>query len=229
MSEPAHATDEVVLTPMRRTDVAELARIHERAFSGFFLASLGTPFLREFYRGYLTDPSAVAIVARHADTGRPIGCAVGTVEPEGFYGRLLRRRGLAFALAGARAALTHPRVVAPRLLAAVKYRGDTPAGSGGALFASMCVDPNTGSRGVGGRLSRAWSEGAAARGATRAYLTTDADDNDAVNRHHRRHGWSIDADYRTPAGRHMYRYVKALTPAAGENGADPAQEHQEKS
>lgn len=201
---------DVILTPMRATDVGELARIHERAFQGFFLASLGTPFLREFYRGYLTDPSSVAIVARDAATGRPIGCAVGTVEPEGFYGRLLRRRGLAFALAGARAAVTRPRVVAPRLLSAVRYRGDAPEGSGGALFASMCVDPNTSSRGVGARLSQAWSEGAAARGATRAYLTTDADDNDAVNRHHQRHGWTIDADYRTAAGRHMYRYVKAL-------------------
>ena len=79
----------------------------------------------------------------------------------------------------------------------------------------MCVDPNTSSRGVGARLSRAWSEGAAARGATRAYLTTDADDNDAVNRHHQRQGWTIDADYRTAAGRHMYRYVKDLA-APGE-------------
>lgn len=206
---------DVILTPMRPTDVGELARIHERAFQGFFLASLGTPFLREFYRGYLTDPSSVAIVAREAATGRPIGCAVGTVEPEGFYGRLLRRRGPAFALAGARAAVTRPRVVVPRLLAAVRYRGDAPEGSGGALFASMCVDPNTSSRGVGARLSRAWSEGAAARGATRAYLTTDADDNDAVNRHHQRQGWTIDADYRTAAGRHMYRYVKDLA-APGE-------------
>lgn len=211
MNTPARRTPPVVtLTGMRRTDVAELARVHEEAFAGFFLTRLGLPFLREFYRGYLTDPSAVTVVARLAD-GRPVGVAVGTVEPAGFYSRLLRRRGIAFALAGARAAITHPRVVAPRLISAVRYRGDAPAGSGGALFASMCVSPAAAGAGVGGRLSAAWSTQAAARGATRAYLTTDADDNDAVNRHHQAHGWHIDATYTTATGRRMHRYVQDLT------------------
>lgn len=205
----APAAPAVHLTPMRRTDVAELARIHERAFAGFFLASLGQPFLREFYRGYLTDPSAVTVVAR-LERGRPVGVAVGTVEPEGFYARLLRRRGAAFALAGARAALTRPRVVVPRLVRAMRYRGDAPPGSQGALFASMCVSPHLTGGGVGARLSQAWSQGAAARGARSAYLTTDADNNDAVNRHHQRHGWTIDSEFTTPAGRRMYRYVKPL-------------------
>lgn len=211
---PRPETPEVTLTGMRRTDVAELARIHERAFTGFFLTRLGQPFLREFYRGYLTDGSAVTVVARLAN-GRPVGVAVGTVEPEGFYARLLRRRGLAFALAGARGALAHPTVVAPRLLAAVRYRGDAPEGSGGALFASMCVSPAMAGAGIGGRLSTAWSAAAAGRGATRAYLTTDAVGNDAVNRHHRAHGWTVESEFITAAGRRMYRYTRDLTRLTG--------------
>ncbi len=109
---------------LARCDARALARVHRRGFPGFFLADLGEPFLRQLYLGYAADPTAITAVAR-AD-GRPVGAVLGTSAPAGFYGRLLRRRGPAFALAGARAALRDPRVL-PRLAAAVRYRGDAPA------------------------------------------------------------------------------------------------------
>lgn len=109
---------------LARCDARALARVHRRGFPGFFLAELGEPFLRQLYLGYAADPTAITAVAR-AD-GRPVGAVLGTSAPAGFYGRLLRRRGPAFALAGARAALRDPRVL-PRLVGAVRYRGDAPA------------------------------------------------------------------------------------------------------
>ncbi len=213
MSEPTgrHPDDVVVLRPLRADDVATLAAIHAQAFAGFFLAQLGEPFLREFYRGFLGDPTAVTVVAA-TPTG-PLGAAVGTTQPRAFYRRLLVRRWWAFALAGARALLRRPSATG-RLVRAVAYRGDPVPGIEGALFASMCVDPAAGGTGLGGRLSRAWSVAAAAHGAPVAYLTTDRDGNDAVNRHHRRHGWRVERHLLTPQGRRMTRYVKDLGPAS---------------
>lgn len=204
----------VELTRLTEADVPAVAALHKRSFSGFFLAQLGEPFLREFYRGFLGDPSAIAIVAREpgsaAEPGRILGIAVGTVRPESFYGRLLKRRWYRFALAGAQAAARDPRVIR-RLLRAVRYRGDAPSSvPGAALFASMCVEPDTAGRGVGSQLSDAWSGRAAELGATSAYLTTDRDGNDGVNRHHQRHGWRLESRYETPEGRRMNRYVKDL-------------------
>lgn len=207
------STNEVELTELRAADIPRLAAIHREAFSGFFLAQLGEGFLREFYRGFLADPSAIAVVARRAGSGggQPIGIAVGTVEPAGFYGRLLRRRWHGFARAAAGTAVRRPATI-PRLLRAVAYRGDAPERlPDAALFASMCVDPAAGGGGIGARLSQAWSLRAQALGARRAYLTTDRDDNEAVNRHHQRHGWRIESTYTTPEGRRMNRYVKDLT------------------
>ncbi|GAB97094.1 GNAT superfamily N-acetyltransferase [Kineosphaera limosa] len=201
-------TEPVELTQLREEDVAALAAIHRRAFSGFFLAELGEGFLREFYRGFLHDDTAIAVVARTADG--PIGAAVGTVAPQSFYSRLLKRRWHGFARAATGTALRHPRTI-PRLARAVLYRGDAPEGlPDAALFASMCVDTSHAGGGVGAQLSQAWSARARALGAHRAYLTTDADDNDAVNRHHQRHGWIIESSYTTPEGRRMHRYVKTL-------------------
>ncbi len=211
---------DITLTRLRPGDVATLASMHRRAFSGFFLAQLGEPFLREFYRGFLDDPTAITVVARDGGVdeaaGPPLGVAVGTVASESFYGRLLRRRWYRFALAGAQAAARDPKVVR-RLVRAVRFRGDTPAGLDAALFASMCVEPSTGGRGVGHLLANAWADEATRLGATRGYLTTDRDDNDAVNRFHVRHGWHIESQFETPEGRAMNRYVIDL-PRPAETG-----------
>ncbi|MBO3144830.1 hypothetical protein GZ197_03880 [Dermatophilus congolensis] len=93
---------------------------------------------------------------------------------------------------------------------ALHYRGDTPPGSNGALLASICISPTLKKTGTGAKLTHTWTTCAHRHGATSAYLTTDADNNDAVNRHYSRQGWTIESTYTTPAGRRMHRYVKEL-------------------
>ncbi len=208
---------DIILTRMRPADVPALAAMHRRAFGGFFLAQLGEPFLREFYRGFLSDSSSITVVGRDGGAdGALLGVAVGTLASESFYGRLLRRRWHRFAVAGARAAIRDPRVVG-RLIQAVRFRGDTPPGLDAALFASMCVEPAAAGRGVGHLLANGWADEATRLGAERGYLTTDRDDNDAVNRFHARHGWHIESQYQTPQGRRMNRYVIEL-PRPGDTG-----------
>jgi ribosomal protein S18 acetylase RimI-like enzyme len=190
-------------------DVDDAALLHQRAFPNFFLSSLGEPFLVQFYRGFLADASAVALVARDQyDQLR--GLAVGTVQPAGFFRRLLARRWPGFALASVRAVVRQPSA-GPRLLAAVHYRGG--ASGDGALLSSICVDPECQGSGLGGRLLRGWMAEVRRRGASSAFLTTDAEHNDAVNAFYQSHGWVLDQRIRTPAGRIMHRYVVPLEPA----------------
>jgi len=155
----------VSLGPLGKADPEPLARLHREAFPGFFLSSRGEPFLVQFYRGFLDDDTAVTVVARASD-GTVLGAAVGTTHPAGFFGRLLRRRLVGFATASARAALRDPRRI-PRLLRAVRYRGDTAGEHDGALLSSICMDPVAQRSGVGRRLLTAWLDGTAERGAPR--------------------------------------------------------------
>ena len=189
-------------------DVAELARLHRRAFPGFFLSALGEPFLVQFYRGFLDDQSAVTVVAR-SSSGRLLGAVVGTTEPVGYFGRLLRRQWAGFAMAGARAFVARPSA-APRLCRAVMYRGDAPADHSGALLSSICVDPSMHGHGVGNQLIEAWTSRARELGASMAFLTTDAVDNDGPNRFYQAQGWMLTATYRTREGRPMNRYSRSL-------------------
>lgn len=194
--------------PMTTDDVTSLARLHQTAFPGFFLSTLGERFLVQFYRGFLGDASAVTVVARDGD-GVPRGAVVGTTEPDGFFGRLLRRQWAGFVAASVIAVLRRPSV-SLRLLDAVRYRGDVRGADSAALLSSICVEPGWQGRGLGRRLVEDWEEQAIAAGAERAVLTTDALGNDATIAFYRARGWHVDAEYETPEGRPMIRYAKKL-------------------
>jgi ribosomal protein S18 acetylase RimI-like enzyme len=198
----------VTLGALTLADVRPLARLHRAAFPGFFLSSLGEPFLVQFYRGFLIDDSAVSVVARGPD-GSVRGAVVGTAQPADFFGRLVRNRWPWFVLASARVVALNPRA-APRLVRAVRYRGDTPTGCRGALLSSLCVAPSLQGAGVGRQLVEAWTREVAGRGVDTAFLTTDADDNSAVNRFYQAQGWVLSHAYVTREGRLMNRYTKRL-------------------
>jgi colanic acid biosynthesis glycosyl transferase WcaI len=199
--------DAVRLAALRSDDVATAAKLHQVAFPRFFLSGLGEEFLRQFYCGFIADSTAVTVVARDGN-GALRGVAVGTTDPQGFFARLLRRRWLGFLLASARAVLCQP-AAAPRLLRAIRYRGGTADGSG-ALLSSICVDPAAQGQGVGGILLEGWTREASERGASVAFLTTDAVANETVNTFYLRQGWLVDGRFETREGRPMVRYRREL-------------------
>lgn len=197
-----------VIESVRPTDVKELARLHRAAFPTFFLSSLGTPFLRQFYAGFAEDPRAVALLARDR-SGAIVAAAVGTVEPRGYFGRLLRARLIGFGLASLVAVIRQPRA-AVRLARAVTYRGEDAAPTEGALLSSICVVPATRGTGVGRQLLDEWEREVARRGVLVAFLSTDAEGNAPVNAFYRAAGWHVGATFRTREGRLMNRYSKSL-------------------
>lgn len=183
----------------------QVVRVHRCAFPGFFLSFLGPRFLREFYASFLVDPAGRGFVAINPQ-GRVCGVVVGPLNPAGYFKRLLKRRWWAFCLASASAVVRRPSVIL-RLGRAVFYRGETPTGPVRALLSSIAVDPVAQGSGVGRLLVERWVEEVHAQGVGGCFLTTDAEDNGAVNAFYRRLGWRLDGDYTTPEGRRMNRYV----------------------
>jgi ribosomal protein S18 acetylase RimI-like enzyme len=201
---------------LRMRDVQAAAALHARSFSSFFLASLGERFLAEFYAGFVHDPDAVTAVTRDAE-GRLIGTVVGSVAPEQFFSRLLRRQGVRLAVASVPAVLRNP-AVAVRVLRGVVYRGDVPINTSGALLSSICVDPTAEHGGHGRQLIDAWWQRVRERGVTSAYLTTDADGNDRVNAFYQRAGWSLRGSWITKEGRRMNCYTIVANEVASKCG-----------
>jgi GNAT superfamily N-acetyltransferase len=198
----------LAIAPLRAEDARSVAALHRTAFPSFFLSTLGEPFLVEFYLAFVDDESAVTAVARDAD-GTPVGAVVGTLEPAGFFSRLLRRRWWGFAMASLRAVGRHPSS-APRLIRAVAYRGGADSPASGALLSSVCVDPALQGSGVGRQLLESWEQLVLRRGESQAFLTTDADGNEAVNGFYQSRGWEVADTFVTREGRSMNRYKKRL-------------------
>lgn len=190
-------------------EIKLLAQLHRSAFPNFFLSQLGEPFLAQFYRGFMNDPTAIVVIRRDS-SGRVIGVAVGTTEPKGFFSRLLKRQFFGFAGASLLAAVRNPRAL-PRLLSAFSYRGDTPTQESGALLSSICVDPESSSSGIGKEILNLWGQRAEALGAKSAFLNTDAEANDRVNNFYVKSGWKLHDRYTTSEGRQMNRYRRVLT------------------
>lgn len=199
--------------PLEPRHVPQAVDVHMRAFRTFFLTFLGPRFLREFYGSFVTDPAGIGFAAEEDGTGRVLGSVVGPQTPAGYFKRLLKRRWWAFCIASLSAVLRRPTVI-KRLFRAVFYRGEAPAGAERALLSSISVSPDAQGQGVGKALMLAWAEEARRRGAVGAFLTTDAADNDAVNRFYQSLGWRLESSFATPEGRRMNRYVLDFAPAA---------------
>jgi ribosomal protein S18 acetylase RimI-like enzyme len=82
-----------------------------------------------------------------------------------------------------------------------------------AVLFSIAVDPSLQNRGLGGQMVRAFLEEARRRGAKRVALTTDTQDNDAVNRFYLRLGFRLGSKFLTPEKRQMNEYVIDLAAA----------------
>jgi ribosomal protein S18 acetylase RimI-like enzyme len=201
------------IVPFEPGQIRTVVEIHGLAFRGFFLTSMGPGFLKVFYRSFLGEKTAIGFAAVDAANGAVLGGVFGTTAPAGFFRRLALRKWAAFGLAALGAVAKKPGITI-RLLHGLSYRGDPPAHPGYALLSSIAVSPEAQGRGVGKALLDAWVEAARRRACPGAYLTTDAVDNDAVNRFYRKNGWTLEDAFVTREGRKMNRYTMVL--AAGQ-------------
>ena len=183
-------------------------RNHQNTFrrlSWFFLSFLGARFLSEFYKSFINNNNSIGFVAQRMDK-ELLGIIVGPLNPNGFFKKLLKRRWWAFCIASIEAVLKKPSCI-PKLIRALFYRGDSPAGQTRALLSSIAVKKNVQGKGIGKTLIKRWLEEVNKRGACGCYLTTDSIENEGVNSFYQRLGWRIDSTYSAPDGRKINRYI----------------------
>lgn len=194
------------LLPMERRHVRGAADVHRREFPQFFLTTLGTRLLRQLYLSIVTDDSAFGFVTEDVATGAVTGVVTGTVEPEGYYKRMMTRRVWPFAWAALPTLLVRPWVV-PGLFQRLRFRGNPPPDGRRAYLTVIAVDSTVQEAGLGRQLLTAWTEESRSRGVEGMYLATDADGNDGVNAFYIRCGWVLESTFVSFKGRRMNRYV----------------------
>lgn len=195
--------------------LADIVTIHIKAFPTFFLTFLGPRFLKEFYKSFIYDQAGIGFVAIDNVTGNVLGAVVGPFTPQGYFKRLLKKRWYVFCLASISSVLKKP-IIIKRLFRAIFYRGEAPTGPQRALLSSIAISPQVQGQGIGHALVKRWIQEVAHRGGSGCFLTTDAENNNSVNRFYQKLGWKIESTYITPENRKMNRYVFDLPQNAKE-------------
>lgn len=189
---------------VKQMHIKSIVKIHEASFPGFFLSFLGPKFLSIFYTAISISPEGISFVYLN-DLGHPVGFVAGTSNPRGFYSRLLRQKWLSFSLAAIPAIMRRPSIIS-RVARGVLHPSDNPKGDNIAGIYSIGVLPHLQGTGAGKKLVSAFLERAKKRGCNRVFLTTDQDDNEAVNAFYRKCGFNIERQFVTPEGRRMNEY-----------------------
>jgi len=188
---------------MQSQDIDQVVDIHLTSFIGFFLSFLGREFLTQLYSGIINDPNGIAYVYEDQSI---MGFVAGTTQPANFYRRLIIRRWWRFCLASLKPILRRPGIL-PRLLRAFSMPKSVTTESNRGTLLSIAVSPNFQSRGCGEVLVKAFLDESARRGIKKVDLTTDAVNNDPVNRFYQKLGFKIDRSFVTPEGRMMNEYL----------------------
>jgi ribosomal protein S18 acetylase RimI-like enzyme len=192
------------LVPMMPAHIPAVVQTHLDSFPGFFLSFLGPRFLSLYYAGICAAPEGIGLVCLNA-SGLPTGFVAGSTNPRGFYSRLLKRDWLKFALACVGTIICKPTVIR-RITRGLFHSSGNPFGDDVAGLFSIGVHPELQGTGVGKLLVQEFLHVAERRGCKRVFLTTDRDDNDAVNKFYQKLRFRIERHYETPEGRRMNEY-----------------------
>jgi len=193
-----------MIRTMQATDVKQVVSVHLSSFPGFFLSFLGPRFLSVYYSGICAASEGIGFVYLNS-SGTPAGFVAGTSNPGGFYSRLLKRDWFKFAMASLLPLFKNP-AIATRLLRALSHPATNPVGADVAGLFSIGVLPELQGTGAGKQLVTFFLHEASLRGCRRVFLTTDRDNNDAVNRFYEKMGFDLERQYVTPEGRKMNEY-----------------------
>lgn len=187
--------------------LAQITRLHMRAFPKFFLTQLGFSFVNTLYKGYIEDKESGIIVAEKK--GRIIGFVAYSNDYPKFYKGLIKNHLIKFAFCSLDAAVQHPSFIG-RLLRAFKKSDSVVKNERYVELASICVDPRIESKGVGSALINYLKASVDFSKYEYINLETDAVENDAVNRFYMKNGFVLSRQFTTAEGRKMneYRYTE---------------------
>lgn len=180
-----------MIVPMQRSHAQAVARIHARALAGDFLPSLGTNFLRVFYKGALDQEVGFGFV--HVKDGEPGGFVFGSADTRALFKRVMLTRMLALGLAAAPAILRRPLLLR-NAAETFRYPGKEGQSPHRAELVVIGIDTQLRGQGVGqslvGELNRAFRQ----RG-VQAYKVTVLQSNQGANRFYQRLGFQFSFEF----------------------------------
>lgn len=197
--------------PVGPAEIHDVVALHVAAFAGFYLTALGPGFLKQYYRKVIEYPGGLCLGA--FDGAQLLGAVAGFINPPKFYASLRADR-LQLAFTALPALAADPRKAA-RFLRNYRSAGIAArlhSREATAELASLGVHPTFAGRGIGERLVRLFISEARECGALTVTLTTDANENDAVNHFYQKLGFHLERHFEPQPGRVLNEYCINTVP-----------------
>ena len=185
-------------------DIPKVVSIHEERFSGFFLSSLGSAFLKIFYTAFLKSPAVLLVLE---DDDEVKGFAAGSRDNRGFFKKLLKNNIFQFAFAGLKLLFSRP--LALKRMAA----NSSKSKKSDLIFAELLsIATLKNKKGYGKILLDEFEKEISSQNIDKLpiSLTTDFDENIKVVEFYKDCGYQIHEIFESFQRRKMYRFIKIL-------------------
>ena len=201
-----------MIIKLDESHISALVNIHSLSFQDFFLTRLGPAFLKKYYSMILNYHGGV-ILGIHNDT-ELMGFVCGFRCPPEFY-REMKRQRIKLLFPVVRGLMRRPHLMS-RLLFNIKSVSGSRSKSldDNAVYelSSIGVNPDYSGMGYGKDLVSAFIDYCAKNNGKTISLSTDANDNDAVNAFYISLGFSLNKQYNSGSKRLMNEYVLTIEP-----------------
>lgn len=189
-------------------DVDQIVRIHQLAFPGFFLTSLGTDFLSFYYSSFIRHPETVCLVA--TDEEKIVGFSAATIKSKGFNSRLIKSNLISFLCWSFKMLITNHKALVRLGKNLTKKSEAIPDDGDYAELFSIGVSPECQGKGAGSLLLSDTETLIRDRGVSKLSLTTDLKDNESAIAFYKRNGYNVLYEFTAYPDRRMYRFIKEL-------------------
>ena len=192
-----------ILSDYNKKTVADIVEIHLSTFKGFFLTFMGRGFLHQMYSSYLLHSKSGIIIAE--DESRVIGFLAYSTDMSGLYKYMIKHRLPQFAWYSIGAFFRKPGAFM-RLLRAFLKPGEAKRIENYVELASIGVDPNAKSKGIGTKLIEELKSMVDFNQYSYITLETDAENNEEAIHFYEKNGFVKEREFKTPEERRMFEF-----------------------
>ena len=183
--------------------INDIVSIHLNTFTGFFLTFMGRGFLNLMYRSYAEYKDSGIFVALEEE--KPVGFLAYSGDLSGLYKYMIRKRLILFGWYSFGAFFRKPTIFM-RLVRAFLKPGETKREEKYVELASIGVDPNMKSKGVGSQLIDMLKAQVDFNEYAYITLETNALNNEGANHFYKKNGFILEREFETNGGRKMFEY-----------------------